>query len=107
MFPHNYRLVFLLIAVITLECNPRPRPEQEAERSIPMRSLKEVQESHTEEFMSIAGVVGTAIGENEDGTPSILVLVEEQTGEIKAKIPPVLEGYPVRIQVTGKIAPIR
>ena len=46
-----------------------------------MRGIEEVQKSHTAELMSIPGVVGTAIGKTEDGSPAILVFVEKETEE--------------------------
>ena len=96
---------FMLVFI--LACNPHPQPEQKSEQRMSKRSLEQVQESHTKELMTIPGVVGTAIGQSEDGSPALLVFVEEKTDEITRKVPTELEGYPVRIQVTGKIVPIR
>jgi len=98
------RIYKITSILVILSCNTSPRPEKENES---MRSLQQVQESHTKELMAIPGVVGTAIGQSEDGSPALLVFVEEKTDEITRKVPTELEGYPVRIQVTGKIVPIR
>ena len=61
---------------------------------------------HTEQLISIPGVVGTGEGEQRGG-PCIVVFVKEKTAEIERLIPPELEGYPVRIDVTGEIGPLR
>ncbi len=61
--------------------------------------VKEVQERHTEELMAKAGVIGTAVGEEESGELAVLVLLEHGA----VVVPPQLEGVPVRRLVTGKI----
>ncbi|MEW5875730.1 MAG: hypothetical protein AB1752_11200 [Candidatus Zixiibacteriota bacterium] len=70
------------------------------------RDINAVMESHAAELMAIPGVTGVAIGELEDKTPCVLVLVLEDSGEITAKIPRTLEGHPVRILVSGEIKPM-
>jgi hypothetical protein len=62
--------------------------------------VKEVQERHTSELMAKAGVVGTAVGEDESGQLVVLVLLEH--GSVPG-IPQQLEGISVRPLVTGKI----
>ena len=74
---------------------------------MPNRDIKTVMEAHVEELMAIPGVVGVAIGELEDRTPCIQVLVIEQTEELSRRIPKSLEGHPVVIMVSGEIRPMR
>lgn len=63
--------------------------------------VKEVQERHTEELMAKAGVVGTAVGLNEQQSEHVvLVLLERGT---VAGIPQKIEGVSVRPLVTGRI----
>ena len=62
--------------------------------------VKEVQERHTDELMARAGVVGTAVGEDESDQLVVLVLLEH---DAVPGIPPQLEGISVRRLVTGKI----
>ncbi len=69
---------------------------------MPSKTIQEVLKSHTPELMSIPGVVGTALGE-QDGELCIKVLVIEKTPELTKKIPSTLEGFPVAIQQTGEI----
>ena len=97
------KTVFMLLFI--LACSSHPQQQQKPEQTMQKRSLEQVQESHTKELMAIPGVVGTAIGQSEDGSPALLVFVEEVTEEIRRDVPTILEGYPVKIQVTGKIVP--
>jgi len=65
------------------------------------RSIEEVQQSHTDAWMTIPGVVGTAIGRSQS-EPSILVLVADNPDRVRKQIPFAVEGYPVVIQQTGE-----
>jgi hypothetical protein len=62
--------------------------------------VKEIQERHTNALMAKRGVVGTAVGVNEQGRHALLVLREDAAA---AEIPQELEGIPVHEVVTGKI----
>lgn len=65
-------------------------------------SIQEVQEAHTPEWMAVPGVVGTGIGLC-DAEPCIRVFVTRLTEEIEREIPAEVEGYRVRIEVTGEV----
>lgn len=69
---------------------------------MPEKRVVEVLREHTEELMSLPGVVGTAEGLCK-GNPCIKVLVIKKTPELDEKISCTLEGYPVMIEETGKI----
>ncbi|HEY6192511.1 MAG TPA: hypothetical protein VI215_09345 [Bacteroidota bacterium] len=73
----------------------------------PRRDINLVKEAHSAELMALPGVVGVYVGALDDGKPCIGVMVVRKTRELEEKIPPVLEGYPVRIEETGKIKPMR
>ncbi len=62
--------------------------------------VREVQERHTDVLMAKPGVVGTAVGLDDDGGYAILVLLERPG---VAGIPQGLEGVTVKGMVTGKI----
>ena len=62
--------------------------------------VKEVQERHTAKLMAKEGVVGTALGLNDQGRAAVLVLLENAG---IAGIPGELDGVPVQPIVTGKI----
>jgi hypothetical protein len=66
------------------------------------RPIDVVLAKHTDQLISLPGVVGTAVGER-DGEACIRVLVESETAELVGRIPSTLEGYPVEIQETGEI----
>jgi hypothetical protein len=62
--------------------------------------VKEVQEKHTARLMAIKGVVGTAVGHDQEDKPDIKVFVE---GPGVAGIPKKLDEVPVEVVVTGKL----
>jgi hypothetical protein len=62
--------------------------------------VKAVQEKHTARLMSIKGVVGTAVGHDQEDRPDIKVFVEEPG---VAGIPKKLDDVSVEVVVTGKI----
>ena len=64
-------------------------------------AIDDVLLAHTPQLMSIPGVVGTAQGEQDDGTPCILVLVEVRTAALDAAVPDTLDGYPVEVFESG------
>jgi hypothetical protein len=68
---------------------------------MPAKTIQQVLEEHTRGWMSIPGVVGTAIGLFE-GQPCIKVFVAEKTDELAAKIPGAVEGYRVVLDETGE-----
>ena len=65
-------------------------------------SIEEAIREHSENLMSIPGVVGVGQGLC-DKTPCIKVYIIRRTPELDKKIPASLEGYEVSIEVTGEI----
>lgn len=57
-----------------------------------------VQESHTDEFLAMDGVVGTAVGVRGDGVPVVQILTE--SADVSG-FPRFLDGVPVVVKVTG------
>lgn len=66
------------------------------------RTIEEVQEAYTPEWMSLAGVVGTAVGLC-DGRPCIKVYADGPVEPLRERIPNEVEGYPVVLERTGPI----
>lgn len=64
------------------------------------KTIEQVQEAHTEEWMNIPGVEGTGIGLCE-GKPCIKIYSSKTVEELKGRIPSTVEGYPVTIEKTG------
>ena len=67
---------------------------------MPEQTIEQVQEAHTDAWMAIPGVQGTAIGMSE-GRPCILILSAVRATQLRDKIPPVVQGYPVIIKEAG------
>jgi hypothetical protein len=65
-----------------------------------LERVKAVQERHTAQLLALEGVVGTAVGFNENNRLSVKVFV---VGREVAGVPKKLDGVPVRVAVTGKI----
>jgi hypothetical protein len=66
------------------------------------KTVESVQQEHTDTWMAIPGVVGTAIGVHE-GKPCITILTEVEAKQIRDQIPSTVEGYAVVIRYTGPI----
>jgi hypothetical protein len=73
---------------------------------IPKRSIEDVLREHAGRLLSQPGVVGTGIGEC-NGKPCIKVLVKKRTEDLMRRIPPALDGFPVVMEETGEIRPLR
>lgn len=71
---------------------------------MPERPIEEVQEAYTPEWMELAAVVGTGIGEC-DGEPCIKVYLAEPSEEADEAIPDSVEGHRVETVVTGPFRP--
>ena len=83
-------------------CAKKTADDYGGENRMPAKAIEEVLKEHTDEWMSIPGVVGTAIGEY-NGKPCIKVLAVKKTKELTEKIPSRVEGFPVIIEATGEI----
>jgi len=64
------------------------------------KTIEQVQEAHTPEWMAIPGVEGTAIGLFK-GKPCIKVFTSVRARNLRGKIPSSVEGYPLIIEETG------
>lgn len=79
----------------------------ESEALVSERNISRVMNDHVARLMGIEGVTGVGLGETEEKTPCILILVIKESEEIKSKIPAKLEGHPVRLLVSGEIKPMK
>jgi len=66
-------------------------------------SIQQVKEQHTAELMALPGVVSVGLGKNRSGEPAIIVGVEADNVENISAVPKKLDGYPVEVQVMGKV----
>jgi hypothetical protein len=69
----------------------------------PSRPIADVIASRAPELMQRPGVVGVAESRLKDGRPCLLIMVARLTPELRSGLPKSLEGWPVRIEVTGTI----
>jgi hypothetical protein len=67
---------------------------------VPERAIEKVQQDHTDEWMAIPGVEGTAIGLFED-KPCIKIFSSIKAEQLRDKIPTTIKGFPVIIEETG------
>lgn len=73
---------------------------------VPTKDIKAVLDAHSAELLAIQGVTGAFLSELEDRTPCILVLVAEESEEIRRQVPDSLESHPVKIEVSGEFKPM-
>ncbi len=64
-----------------------------------------VKDRHAVELMAIPGVVGVGI-EEDSGLPCIVVMLVDESPELREKIPSQLDGFRVKAVVTGEIHPL-
>jgi hypothetical protein len=92
----------LVVSLLALGC----QSGRESGEDMPVKDIKSVMESHVDELMAIPGVTGVAIGELDNGTPCIMVLVVELTDDMSRKLPKSLDGHPVLSVESGEFKPM-
>lgn len=88
----------LLAASIAACAGSRSTP---SEQRMPEQTIQAVLAAHNDSLMAVPGVVGTAIGRCH-GSPCIRVFMRDSAAVTRARIADRLEGYPVRVEVTGE-----
>lgn len=66
-------------------------------------SIQDVKARHEADLMATPGVVSVGIGLDDNGNHVIVVGIEQDRTEIRSQVPRAVDGYPVRIEVVGKI----
>ena len=94
-------IVIISICLIILNFTSKYINASDNESKMPSKPIEKVLEEHTNELMSIKGVIGTAEGLC-NGKPCIKVYVIKKTRQLIQRIPTTLEGYPVVIEETGE-----
>lgn len=67
-----------------------------------MPSITDVLKRHTDSLMAIPGVVGVGQGE-QDGAPTVYVMVAKLTDSLRSTLPHSIEGYAVVVKESGEI----
>ncbi len=92
----------LVVAAALASCGRRDRREET--QAVTSQTIEAVLAAHSDSLMALPGVVGTAIGMC-DGAPCIRVFIADASAPGRRRIPAQLEGYPVKVEVTGPIRP--
>ena len=66
-------------------------------------TIQEVNARHAERLLAMPGVVSVGIGKNPDGQFVIVVGLDGPRPKTVEQIRNVLEGYPVRVEITGPV----
>ena len=66
-------------------------------------SIQDVKKQHEALFLDMPGVVSVGIGLDPNGNEAIIVGLDGSHPETKAKIPSMLEDFPVVIQMVGSL----
>ena len=98
--------IYLLVVAIVLVLACSQSMAQNSSAS-PKRDINAVLAAHDKELLAIPDVVGVYVGVLEDGrTACLKVMLARKNPETERKIPHLLEGYPVIVEVTGEIRPL-
>ena len=81
-------------------CRKGGTTKSEREYPMPARTIEQVLKENTDTWMAIDGVEGTAIGLHKR-KPCIKIFTSIKTQELRGKITPAIEGYPVIVEQTG------
>ena len=72
------------------------------------KDINTVLKDHDKELLAIPGVVGVYVSLlPDDKTPCLKAMVVKETEELKRRIPVSIEGYPVLIEESGVIRPLK
>jgi hypothetical protein len=66
-------------------------------------TIQEVKSKHEDRILSLPGVVSVGIGRNPDGASVIIIGLDGPRPDTVKQLPKVLDGYPVRIEITGHL----
>lgn len=67
------------------------------------RTIEQVRGAHEQEWLNIEGVEGVGIGLDDKSDREVLTIyVSQKTKAVQEQIPTQVDGYPVRLEVTGE-----
>lgn len=95
-------IIVISIGIHTVSCIDKTVDDHQGNATITSHAIEEVVKKHTEELMSVPGVVGVGQGLC-DNKPCIKVYIIEKSPELEKKIPSSFDGYKVSTEVTGEI----
>ena len=100
-------LIVLSIGAITIAaglsgCSLSNASDHQKGGRVPGKTIEQVLNEKTDEWMAVPGVAGVAIGEFK-GKPCIMIFTSARPQQLRAKLPSTVEGYPVIVEQTGPI----
>ena len=102
---------FVLTAILLLTaCSGTIQGQDNRTRqeSMTRKDINTVLKDHDKELLTIPGVVGVYVGLlPDDKTPCLKVMVIKETKDLKRLIPKSIDGYPVLIEESGAIRPLK
>jgi len=108
IFPAVWFAGILVLTLQSAGCTRAPKNQPLHQDTMLRRDINDVLRDHDRELLKIPGVVGVYVGMLEDAkTPCLKVMVVRKTSELEQRIPNALEGYPVLLDETGVIRPLR
>lgn len=84
-----------------VSCTRSQSPPPNSQQATKLK-IEDVQRRHEQQLMAIPGVTAIGIGE-ENGQPVIKVFVKQRTEELNKQLPQQLEGFKVKVEVSGEI----
>ena len=101
----------LTVILLSIACSTAlrsPVNQTGQQESMTRKDINAVLKDHDKELLAIPGVVGVYVGLlPDDKTPCLKVMVVKETEDLTRKIPKTIEGYPVRIEESGVIRPLK
>jgi len=109
---HKLGLSFVLsVLLLSIACSTAirsPINQTRQQKSMTQRDINTVLKDHDEELLAVPGIVGVYIGLfPDDKTPCLKVMVVKESEDLKRRIPKSIEGYPVLIEESGVIRPLK
>ena len=104
----GFLLVFIAAAFSAACAGTSPSPIDRHQEKTGRMDINSVLEAHEEELLAVPGVVGVYVGLLPDGkTLCLKVMVIKETESLRRTIPKSLQGYPVLIEESGVVRPMR
>ena len=104
-------VLIVIVILLSIACSATmrsPGTETGQQKSMTRKDINAVLKDHDEELLAIPGVVGVYVGlMPDDKTHCLKVMVVKETEEHKSRIPKAIEGYPVIIEESGVIRPLK
>jgi hypothetical protein len=101
-------LTVILLSIACSASTRSPVNQTGKKESMNRKDINAVLKDHDKELLAIPGVVGVYVGLlPDDKTPCLKVMVVKETEDLKRRIPKTIEGYPVLIEESGVIRPLK